>query len=80
MQKVFEMKKNIELDNNIILVSKNKKEIPIENTAAPIKDKFGKVVGVVLVFKDISYKKEKLISSILAIDIEQSITYYKQEH
>ena len=59
VQKVFETKQTIESENEIILISRNGLEIAIEDTAAPIKDKFGNVIGVVLVFKDISEKKEK---------------------
>jgi len=62
IQKVVEQTKgeeNIELENNTILVSKDGLERAIEDTASPIKDKFGNINGVVLVFRDISEKKEK---------------------
>lgn len=59
MQKVFEIKKTVESDNDMILITKDGFEIVIEDIAAPIIDRLGKVIGVVLVFRDISEKKEK---------------------
>ena len=40
------------LANHTLLISKDGKEIPIADSGAPIKDKNGVVVGVVLVFRD----------------------------
>ncbi len=59
VQKVFETEEIIELANHTILISKDGSERSIEDTAAPIKDSFGNVIGVVLVFRDFSEKKEK---------------------
>lgn len=59
VQKVFETEEIIELANHTILISKDGSERAIEDTAAPIKDSFGKLIGVVLVFRDFSDKKEK---------------------
>ncbi|MDD5018002.1 MAG: diguanylate cyclase [Eubacteriales bacterium] len=56
---VFEKKQIIELANHTILISKNGKEKPVEDTAAPILDKSGNISGAVLVFRDFSEKKEK---------------------
>jgi PAS domain S-box-containing protein len=39
------------------LISRDGKELPIEENASPIKDEFGYIVGVVLVFEDISERK-----------------------
>jgi PAS domain S-box-containing protein len=41
-----------------ILITKNGREIPIDNNAAPIKDERGQTTGVVLIFRDISERKE----------------------
>lgn len=59
VQKVFETEEIIELANHTILISKDGSERAIEDTAAPIKDALGKIIGVVLVFRDFSDKKEK---------------------
>ncbi len=42
----------IGLANHTLLISKDGKEIPIADSGAPIKDETGKIVGVVLVFRD----------------------------
>ncbi len=59
VQKVFELQETIELANHTILVSQDGVQRAIEDTAAPIKDRFGKIIGVVLVFRDFSDKKQK---------------------
>jgi PAS domain S-box-containing protein len=48
----------IALANHTALVTKNGCQIPIEDSAAPIKDQDGKVSGVVLVFHDVSEKRQ----------------------
>jgi PAS domain S-box-containing protein len=55
--KVLETGQVTGLANNTILVSKNGTEIPIDDSAAPIKNKYGKISGVVLVFRDISERR-----------------------
>lgn len=59
-KKVLETGKVIEIDNHSILISKNKDVIPIENSAAPIRDKDGNIAGVVIVLRDVTDKREKL--------------------
>ena len=60
VQKVFQTEETNELADHTILISKDGSERAIEDSAAPIKDRFGIVIGVVLVFRDFSDKKEKL--------------------
>lgn len=43
--------------NNSILVTKDDKEIPIDDSAAPIKDEQNNLIGVVLTFRDITERK-----------------------
>jgi diguanylate cyclase (GGDEF)-like protein/PAS domain S-box-containing protein len=45
------------LANHSLLINKSGVEIPIDNSAAPIKEKNGEVTGVVLVFRDITERK-----------------------
>lgn len=45
------------LGDHTILLTKNIKEIPIADSAAPIMDDNGKITGVVLVFRDITEQK-----------------------
>jgi PAS domain S-box-containing protein len=47
-----------ETDDQSILISKNGREIPIDDNAAPIKDEKEAVTGVVLVFRDITERKK----------------------
>jgi len=42
------------LANHTILISKSGSEIAIDDTAAPIRDESGRVLGVVLVFRDVT--------------------------
>ena len=59
------------LANHTILLRRDGTEVPIDDIAAPIKDADGRLLGVVLVFRDVSdrYKAERqavLLSSIVA--------------
>ena len=47
----------IGLANHTVLISKDGTQRPIEDSAAPIRDDEGNIVGVVLVFKDISERR-----------------------
>jgi PAS domain S-box-containing protein len=46
------------LANHTILIGKNGREIPIDDSAAPIRDADGDMVGVVMVFRDITERHE----------------------
>jgi len=50
---------NIESTNNTILISKDGTKRHIEDSAAPIMQENGDIIGVVLVFRDISERKQK---------------------
>ena len=45
------------LANHTILIRKDGTEVPIDDSAAPIRNRDGKTVGVVLVFRDITERK-----------------------
>ena len=47
----------VHLANHTALITREGREIPIEDSAAPIKDRTGKVIGVVLVFHDVTEKR-----------------------
>ena len=59
IQQVFESDQIVELGNHAMLTSKDGKKYYLEDSAAPIKDDAGATRGVVLVFRDISDKKEQ---------------------
>jgi PAS domain S-box-containing protein len=44
------------LENHTVLIARNGEERSIADSAAPIKDREGKVIGVVLVFRDVTEK------------------------
>jgi PAS domain S-box-containing protein len=45
------------LANHTVLISKDGKECPIDDSAAPIRDAAGQIIGSVLVFRDITERK-----------------------
>src|SRR6056297_1778122 len=47
------------MSNHTILINKDGSEIPIKDSAAPIKDKKGNINGAVIVFRDFTEKREK---------------------
>ena len=47
----------VSLANHTALITREGREVPIEDSAAPIKDGTGKVIGVVLVFHDVTEKR-----------------------
>ena len=46
------------LANHTVLIRKDVSEIPIDDSGAPIKDKDGKTIGVVLVFRDVTERRK----------------------
>ena len=56
---VFESKEIVELANHTLLISKDGNKIPIEDTASPIRDMHGNIIGCVLVFRDFSERRER---------------------
>ena len=55
--RVLSEKRVVTLANHTALVTKDGREVPIEDSAAPILDAAGKVAGVVLVFHDVTEKR-----------------------
>ncbi len=47
----------VALANHTALICRDGREIPIEDSAAPIKDELGSVLGVVLVFHDVTQRR-----------------------
>lgn len=59
IHKVLATGRICELEDYTILVTKGGRELPIEDSAAPIRDDHGNVSGAVLIFRDFTEKKEK---------------------
>ena len=54
---VFESGEIVELANHTMLLARNGRELIIADSGAPIKDKSGKIIGTVLVFRDTTEKQ-----------------------
>ncbi|MFZ5895226.1 MAG: ATP-binding protein [Myxococcota bacterium] len=55
--KVLREGKVVGLANHTLLRNRNGAEVPIDDSGAPIRNEAGQIVGVVLVFRDVSEKK-----------------------
>ncbi|MEL6929925.1 MAG: EAL domain-containing protein, partial [Cyanobacteria bacterium J06600_6] len=51
---VLKTNQNYELANNTVLIARNEAEYAIEDSAAPIQDHQGKLIGAVIVFRDVT--------------------------
>ena len=58
-KEVFETGNVVRLANHTILVSKNQDIFHIEDSAAPIKEKTGNIIGAILVFRDVTEKIQR---------------------
>lgn len=57
VRRVLHSGRVVGLANHTVLIRKDGKEIPVDDSAAPIIDAAGRTVGVVLVFRDISDRR-----------------------
>ncbi|HEV7504588.1 MAG TPA: CHASE3 domain-containing protein [Thermoanaerobaculia bacterium] len=57
VEKAIRLGMVVGLANHTIVISRDGRETPIEDSAAPIKGAKGKILGVVLVFRDVSERK-----------------------
>ncbi|MBD2432435.1 MULTISPECIES: diguanylate cyclase domain-containing protein [Fischerella] len=49
----------LQLPENCLLITRDGKKIPIADTVAPIRDQMGGITGAVIVFQDITQRKQK---------------------
>lgn len=78
IEKVIALGKIVGLANHTILIRKDGREIPIDDSGAPIKDAQGNILGVVLVFRDITERKEterQLLESEASLKRSQEIAH-----
>ena len=63
VSRILESGLKLGIHNSTNLVRKNGTEVPIDNSGAPIRDKDGNIIGVVLIFRDITerIKTERLL-------------------
>jgi len=57
VREVIETKKVIEFTDNIILIDREGREYRVEDSAAPIFDRTSEILGVVVVFRDVTNEK-----------------------
>ncbi len=63
----------IGLAKHTVLIARDNKEIPIDDSAAPILDDQGRVAGIILVFRDVTEKRQaELLNDRLAAIVESS--------
>lgn len=69
----------VAVSNHTLLIARDGRELPIEDSAAPIKSEDGKIIGAVLVFRDVSERKrqKKLVQD--AFDYANSILETQRE-
>ncbi len=77
--------------NNVALITRDGREIPVEHSAAPILAREEKVIGVVLVFRDVAERRQEQIEtaeqaalleltqdSVFVIDMEGRILFWSR--
>jgi PAS domain S-box-containing protein len=57
--RVLEERQILTVTNNVALIARDGREIPVEHSAAPILASGGKVIGVVLVFRDVGERRQE---------------------
>ena len=70
VEKVLATGEIIELANHTALLARDGTEIVIADSGAPIRDKESRIIGVVLVFRDITLEKRMMAELILSKNIE----------
>jgi PAS domain S-box-containing protein len=58
VRRVLKEKITVELIDNTLLITRNGRELPIDDSCAPIRDQDGKLQGVVLIFRDITKRNQ----------------------
>jgi two-component system cell cycle sensor histidine kinase/response regulator CckA len=59
IEKAIELNRITGLEPHTILISKNGREIDIQDSCSPIRDHSGNTMGAVLVFRDVTHEKEE---------------------
>lgn len=72
VEKVVKTGRLVDLTSNTLLISKDGRSIPIANSYSPIRNKEGRIISVVLVFRDIT-DKYKLSESIQRVQKLESL-------
>jgi len=89
--RVLKEKQVLSVTNHIDLVTRDGREIPVEHSAAPILAAKGKVIGVVLIFRDVAERRQEQIAiaeqaalleltqdSVFVIDMEGAVLFWSR--
>ena len=89
--RVLKEKRVLAVANHVDLVTRDGREIPVEHSAAPILAGEGKVIGVVLIFRDVAERRQEQIAtkeqaalleltqdSVFVIDMEGKIHFWSR--
>ncbi|HEX4949923.1 MAG TPA: ATP-binding protein [Blastocatellia bacterium] len=77
--KVFREGTIVGLANHTLLIAKDNTERPINDSAAPIKDESGKIIGTVLVFHDVTERRQAEVRLQQALEREHSARLQAEE-
>ena len=58
VEQILQNNRDYQLPTNTLLISRNKTEYAIETSAAPICDRYGKIISVVMVFRDVTKSRQ----------------------
>jgi len=88
---VLNEKRVLTVANHVALITRDRREIPVEHCAAPILASEGKVIGVVLVFRDVAERRQEQEAtaeqaalleltrdSVFVIDLEGAILFWSR--
>jgi PAS domain S-box-containing protein len=88
---VLEKRQILTVANNVALITRDGREIPVEHSAAPIFAGEGEVIGVVLVFRDVAERRQEQIAtaeqaalleltqdSVFVIDMEGKVLFWSR--
>ena len=78
--RVLRERRAVDLANHAALVTKDGGMVPIEDSAAPILDATGDLIGVVLVFHDVTKKRRADEALAAALDTQREIAGAKLEY
>lgn len=79
LEKVLKEGTTVSLENHTLLITKSGREIPIDDSGAPIITSDGKMIGAVLVFRDTTEKRREQEILLMAKEQAEAATKTKSE-